>query len=113
MSSNTSLKISKWIGSSVVVGSSMFKVPQIIRILKARSVEGLSPVTYTLEIASQASNIVFYASQGHPFSVWGEFAFIGNSYIRMFLFLSIKTGFQNVVILILYSIYRKKSNTDK
>lgn len=39
--SSLSLRVSKVFGYGMVVGSSLFKVPQIVRIIKSKSAQGL------------------------------------------------------------------------
>jgi len=86
--------LSSVLGYAVVLGSTSFKIPQIVRILSSRSVEGLSPSTYLLELFSQSVNITYYVVRELPISTWGEFVFI---------------GFQNLVILFLYVRFYKES----
>jgi mannose-P-dolichol utilization defect protein 1 len=42
--------ISKGIGIAIVAGSSILKLPQIIKIVSGKSVEGLSSISYYIEV---------------------------------------------------------------
>jgi len=84
---------SKILGYAVVMGSGLFKVPQIVRIIRFQSVEGLSPFTYMLELVAQGTNIIYYTKKKFPVSTWGEFLLI---------------GIQNVIILVFVQYVQKE-----
>ena len=64
--------VSKTIGLAIIVGSSILKVPQILKIVSAGSVEGLNNISYYLEtiIFMQTAGIAI--RKNVPFSVYGE-----------------------------------------
>eukprot|EP00824_Muranothrix_gubernata_P013491 TRINITY_DN28121_c0_g1_i1.p1 TRINITY_DN28121_c0_g1~~TRINITY_DN28121_c0_g1_i1.p1 ORF type:complete len:250 (-),score=61.07 TRINITY_DN28121_c0_g1_i1:86-835(-) len=70
------LLASKGLGAGVVVGSSVVKVPQIIKVIQNRSVAGLSLAMFLLELVGQTVSLAFNFQHGYPFSTWGEYVFI-------------------------------------
>jgi len=71
-----SLILSKVLGMSVVLGGMAFKVPQIIKIHKNKSVAGVSVSQYCLELVVSAITLSFNYHLQAPFSTYGESAFI-------------------------------------
>ena len=49
--------ISKLIGTAIICGAGILKVPQIVKILKAGSADGLSKTMYYLEVSLSAPKI--------------------------------------------------------
>ncbi|XP_028400567.1 mannose-P-dolichol utilization defect 1 protein homolog [Dendronephthya gigantea] len=70
------LVISKGLGYGVVVGSAMVKVPQIVKILKARSTEGLNILSFYAELLAYTLTLAYNLEKGFPFSTWGETSFM-------------------------------------
>jgi hypothetical protein len=64
--------ISKGIGLAIIVGSSILKVPQIIKIVSNGSVEGIAAVTYYIETTIFMQTAALAISNGIAFSVYGE-----------------------------------------
>ena len=52
------------------------KVPQIISILSAGNVDGISPSMYYFEITSLVIQIAYCIVTESPFSVWGDSIFL-------------------------------------
>ncbi|RMZ91650.1 hypothetical protein DV736_g1085, partial [Chaetothyriales sp. CBS 134916] len=71
-----SLAISKALGIAIIAASSIVKVPQICKLMRSRSAEGLSFSSYALETASFLITLAYNARQGNPFSTYGEVALI-------------------------------------
>ncbi|PVU91637.1 hypothetical protein BB561_004291 [Smittium simulii] len=69
--------ISKALGLAIVLGGCIVKLPQIFKILKARSAQGLSLSAFLLETLANIVNIAFSVRQGFPFTTYGESLFIG------------------------------------
>lgn len=79
------LLLSKAVGYAIIAGSLMLKVPQIMKILQAKSVEGLSFTMYILELVGFAFSLLVaqfgsytitmgYSFNSHfPISTWGEY----------------------------------------
>lgn len=84
--------VSKSLGYAIVAGSSMVKFPQIAKIVKAGTVDGLSAPSIFLEMISTIASFAYYYGLNYPFSTWGE---------NFFLLL------QNVAIGALYFHYTK------
>lgn len=86
------LTLSKFIGFVIIVGSSILKVPQILKIVRAASVEGISKSLFYLEIVTLLHASAYSMRQGIPFSVYGESLIILG---------------QNLVIVMLFWVYSK------
>ena len=70
------LALSKGLGLGIILGSSIVKVPQILKILNSQSAEGVSFLSYVLETASFLIGLSYSARNGWPFSTYGETALI-------------------------------------
>ncbi|XP_061445524.1 mannose-P-dolichol utilization defect 1 protein isoform X1 [Rhineura floridana] len=68
--------ISKGLGFGIVAGSLMVKLPQIIKILRAKSAEGLSFHSILLELLAITGTMAYSISKTFPFSAWGEALFL-------------------------------------
>jgi mannose-P-dolichol utilization defect protein 1 len=55
----------------------MVKVPQILKILGARSAAGITLISVVLELFAITSNLSYSYVMGYPFSAWGEACFLG------------------------------------
>lgn len=71
-----SLAISKALGIGIITAASVVKVPQIIKLVKSKSSEGLSFTSYLLETASFVITLAYNIRNGFPFSTFGETALI-------------------------------------
>lgn len=87
-----SLAISKALGIGIITAASVVKVPQIIKLVKSQSSEGLSFTSYLLETASFVITLAYNMRNGFPFSTYGETALI---------------AIQDVVISVLILVYSK------
>ncbi|XP_021903456.1 mannose-P-dolichol utilization defect 1 protein homolog 2 [Carica papaya] len=68
--------ISKLLGYCIVAASTTVKLPQILKILKHRSVRGLSLVAFELEVVGYTIALAYCLHKGLPFSAYGEMAFL-------------------------------------
>ncbi|KAG6749063.1 hypothetical protein POTOM_046105 [Populus tomentosa] len=68
--------ISKLLGYAIVAASTTVKVPQIMKILKNKSVRGLSVVGFELEVVGYTIALAYCLHKGLPFSAYGELAFL-------------------------------------
>jgi mannose-P-dolichol utilization defect 1 len=68
--------ISKCLGYGIILGSIMVKVPQITKILSAKSAEGISIVSTTLELTAITGVLAYSYANGFPFSAYGEAIFL-------------------------------------
>ncbi|GBC04635.1 hypothetical protein RclHR1_05790016 [Rhizophagus clarus] len=84
------LFLSKGLGFGIILASALVKLPQILKILSARSARGLSLSSCILETCALAIGLAYNFRQGNPFSTYGEL-----------LFLTI----QNIVIILLIFNY--------
>lgn len=86
--------ISKGLGYGILMGSLLIRVPQILLILRSKSVEGLSLLSELLMIIAVFGSVSYGYHRQFPISTYGD------SY---FLFI------QNVIILLLILLYQKKT----
>ncbi|KPI45861.1 Mannose-P-dolichol utilization defect-like protein [Cyphellophora attinorum] len=71
-----SLAISKALGIAIITAASVVKIPQIIKLARSQSAEGLSFPSYVLETASFLINLAYNVRSGFPFSTYGEVSLI-------------------------------------
>ncbi len=71
-----SLAISKALGIAIITAASVVKVPQIIKLARSQSAEGLSFPSYVLETASFLITLAYNVRSGFPFSTYGEVGLI-------------------------------------
>ena len=80
--------VSKTLGLGIVVGSSLVKVPQVLKIMASGSAEGISFMSILLELIAITFSGVYGFSNNFPFSAYGES-----------LFLAIQTGIIGLLVL--------------
>lgn len=89
-----SLAVSKALGIGIITAASVVKVPQIIKLVRSQSSEGLSFSSYLLETASFVISLAYNIRNGFPFSTYGETSLI---------------AIQDVVISVLILIYSNRT----
>lgn len=90
----TQLAISKAIGVGIVGLSTVVKVPQLLKLLKSGSAQGISFTSYLLETTAFVITLAYNYRSGNPFSTYGEIALLAA---------------QNVIISMLVLHYRGKA----
>lgn len=70
------LAISKALGVAIITAASIVKVPQLIKLVRSQSAEGLSFTSYALETASFLITLGYNVRMGFPFSTYGETSLI-------------------------------------
>lgn len=70
------ISISKGLGIGIIVGSVMVKLPQIFKLLGAKSAEGLNFNSVLLEMVAITGMMVYSIANSFPFSAWGEALFL-------------------------------------
>ncbi|KAJ4963378.1 hypothetical protein NE237_023317 [Protea cynaroides] len=68
--------MSKLLGYCIVAASTTVKLPQILKILKHRSIRGLSVAAFELEVVGYTIALSYCIHKGLPFSAFGELAFL-------------------------------------
>ncbi|KAB7507909.1 Mannose-P-dolichol utilization defect 1-like protein [Armadillidium nasatum] len=68
--------ISKGLGYGIILGSIFVKVPQILKILNAKSAEGISLTGTSLEVFAILSNVAYSFVNRYPFSAYGDGFFL-------------------------------------
>ncbi|KAA8903592.1 hypothetical protein FN846DRAFT_53936 [Sphaerosporella brunnea] len=89
----TKLAISKAIGVGIVALSTVVKVPQLLKLVRSRSAQGISFASYLLETSAYIITLAYNVRSGNPFSTYGEIAIL---------------ALQNVVISLLVLHYKGK-----
>ncbi|KAH8862254.1 Mannose-P-dolichol utilization defect 1 protein [Schistosoma japonicum] len=67
---------SKLLGYGIVIGSSLVKIPQVLKVAKCKSAFGLSILSILLELISYTSLSVYSLVNKFPFSAYGEGIFL-------------------------------------
>jgi len=68
--------LSKVLGLGIVVGSSLVKLPQVLKIMLGGSADGISFLSVLLELLAISFSGVYSYSSGFPFSAYGESVFL-------------------------------------
>ncbi|XP_053460599.1 mannose-P-dolichol utilization defect 1 protein-like [Nycticebus coucang] len=68
--------LSKGLGLGIVAGSLLVKLPQVFKILGAKSAEGLSLQSVMLELVALTGTMVYSITDNFSFSSWGEALFL-------------------------------------
>ncbi|KAK0527197.1 hypothetical protein OC835_005045 [Tilletia horrida] len=66
------LGISKGLGLGIIAFGSIMKVPQILKITRARSARGISLAMYALEVVAYTVSLAYAIREQLPFTAWGE-----------------------------------------
>ncbi|XP_043287971.1 mannose-P-dolichol utilization defect 1 protein homolog [Venturia canescens] len=69
--------LSKGLGLGVIAGSLLVKVPQIVKILKNKSSEGINVLSVLLDLFAITAMVSYSFVSGFPFSAWGDGVFLG------------------------------------
>ena len=70
------LLLSKCLSLGIVLLSSVIKVPQIMKIVRAKSVVGLSLAAFALELFGYTISVAYNLVKGYPFGTYGEIVFL-------------------------------------
>ncbi|KAM3591286.1 uncharacterized protein V6R79_026079 [Siganus canaliculatus] len=68
--------LSKGLGIGIILGSVMVKLPQILKVIRANSAEGLSFNSVLLELFAITGTMAYSIANKFPFSAWGEALFL-------------------------------------
>ncbi|KAG6599658.1 Mannose-P-dolichol utilization defect 1 protein [Phytophthora cinnamomi] len=64
--------VSKALSYAIITGSLILKLPQILKILGAKDVTGLTPSAFYMEVVLYLSSTIYNLLRGYPLSTWGE-----------------------------------------
>uniref|UniRef100_M4C487 Solute carrier family 66 member 3 n=1 Tax=Hyaloperonospora arabidopsidis (strain Emoy2) TaxID=559515 RepID=M4C487_HYAAE len=64
--------VSKALSYAIITGSLILKLPQILKILAAKDVTGLTPSAFYMEVVLYLSSTIYNLLRGYPISTWGE-----------------------------------------
>ncbi|XP_029382148.1 mannose-P-dolichol utilization defect 1b [Echeneis naucrates] len=68
--------LSKGLGIGIILGSVMVKLPQIMKLMRAKSAVGLSFKSVALELLAITGTMAYSIANKFPFSAWGEALFL-------------------------------------
>ncbi|KAJ8416820.1 hypothetical protein AAFF_G00326980 [Aldrovandia affinis] len=68
--------LSKGLGIGIILGSVMVKLPQVFKLIGAKSAEGLSFNSILLELFAITGTMAYCIAHNFPFSAWGEALFL-------------------------------------
>ncbi|XP_034178031.2 mannose-P-dolichol utilization defect 1 protein homolog [Osmia lignaria lignaria] len=69
--------LSKGLGLGIIGGSLLVKVPQIVKIFKSKSAEGINVFSVLLDLFAITAMVSYSFISGFPFSSWGDGVFLG------------------------------------
>ena len=79
--------VSAALSMAILAGSVLLQVPQILNIMKSKSVEGISGTSLYASVVIPITFLAYNVLQGNPFATWGENVF---------------SLIQNVILVVLY-----------
>ncbi|KAJ2394234.1 hypothetical protein GGI23_004768 [Coemansia sp. RSA 2559] len=88
--------LSKGLGLGIVLGGCIVKMPQLFKIVNAKSAAGISLASYVLEVVANIITIAYNYRKGYPFTTYGEALFIGGQNYIITLLILLLTGHANV-----------------
>ncbi|XP_037826473.1 mannose-P-dolichol utilization defect 1 protein homolog [Lucilia sericata] len=68
--------LSKSLGLAIIAGSLLVKVPQVLKILKNKSGEGINLISVLLDLTAITFHMAYSYVNGFPFSSWGDNTFL-------------------------------------
>ena len=68
--------LSKGLGLAIIAGSLLVKVPQVLKILKNKSGEGINLISVLLDLTAITFHMAYSYVNGFPFSSWGDNTFL-------------------------------------
>lgn len=68
--------LSKGLGLAIIAGSLLVKVPQVLKILKNKSGEGINLISVLLDLTAITFHMSYSFVNGFPFSSWGDNTFL-------------------------------------
>jgi mannose-P-dolichol utilization defect 1 len=68
--------LSTIVGVLVLIGSVLYKIPQVVRIARRRSGKGVSVTMYSLETIGTTFSAMYFARKAFAFSSYGELVFV-------------------------------------
>ncbi|XP_032689408.1 mannose-P-dolichol utilization defect 1 protein homolog isoform X2 [Odontomachus brunneus] len=69
--------LSKVLGMGIIGGSLLVKIPQIVKILRNKSGEGINIFSVLLDLFAITTMVSYSFINGFPFSAWGDGVFLG------------------------------------
>lgn len=86
------LAFGRFLSLGIILGSVLVKLPQIIKIVSAGSVENLDYSAFLLELIACMFTSAYNYANGFPFSTWGETLFIA---VQVVILLSLMLYYNN------------------
>ncbi|KAI8976552.1 hypothetical protein BDB01DRAFT_702421, partial [Pilobolus umbonatus] len=98
------LLLSKLLGTAIVIGGSIVKIPQIITIIKNKSTQGLSLSSFLMETTAYLIIFSYNTRLDHPFNTYGEVVFMLIQNIIITLFIVSGSTLNMTGVLVYYSL---------
>lgn len=95
------LALSKALGSGIVVGASLVKLPQILKIIGSGSGAGVSLLSVALETCAFIVSLAYNVRLDTPFSTYGEMMFIIIQNLLLFLLIA---SYRNAVVQLMLTL---------
>jgi len=67
---------SKSLGYAIIIASILVKLPQLLKMIAAKSGAGISLSSVLLELAAVSTTVAYSVAKAFPFSAWGEGLFL-------------------------------------
>uniref|UniRef100_A0A0A1WTE1 Mannose-P-dolichol utilization defect 1 protein homolog n=1 Tax=Zeugodacus cucurbitae TaxID=28588 RepID=A0A0A1WTE1_ZEUCU len=68
--------LSKCLGYAIIAGSILVKIPQVLKLIKNKSGEGINLISVLLDLTAITSHMSYNYVKGYPFSAWGDNTFL-------------------------------------
>ena len=98
------IALTKALGYGIIVGASIVKVPQIIKLLAAKSAAGLSITALYAELVAITFTVSYSVQMDFPFSAWGESLFLSLQNVILVMLIYMYNG-QTFGLLLLIPLY--------
>lgn len=85
--------LSTIVGVCVLIGSLIYKLPQVLRVIRRRSAAGISVLMYSLETIGTTFSALYFFRRAFPFASYGETVFI---MVQNIILLSLIVFFQRL-----------------
>lgn len=97
--------LSKGLGIGIILGSVLVKLPQILKVIGAKSAEGLSFNAVLLELLAITGTMAYSILNNFPFSAWGEALFLMLQTVAIGFFIQHYSGqtMRGLLFLVVYS----------
>lgn len=97
--------LSTIVGVCVLIGSLLYKIPQLVRVVRRRSAAGISILMYALETIGTTFSAVYFARKAFPFASYGESVFIMAQNVLLMGFIALYQRLPRIPAAIAFVLY--------